>query len=285
MMAIKKGRRFLMKRLFSVFCIFSLILGLVGCAPSAPQSATVSVMSWNILNPAWGGGPAVLRSESFVKTVNDYLPDVIGLQEASSSWHKEFDALPDNYVAVNALTASGDAAMTTFFVNSDKLTLLDNGIEDLDSGSAIRVVSWAVLEVKDTAVRFLLTNTHPDSRETQCLLHTEKYLAVADRLQQEHDLPMVSVGDFNAIESSAAYQLSISAGRIDCKYADGVELKNDIDSYLLGDYGGKITTGQGSRDHVFVKGDITPVSFETIHTDDTLVVSDHLPVIAEITIG
>lgn len=276
-----------MKRFIAWVITAVLLLSAVGCQsePPVPSVAEVKVMSWNLLNPAWGGGPAEMRSEPFVRTIENEHPDVLGVQEAASSWHTEFKTLPSQYEPVNAARENGKAMMTSFLYNTDTLTLIENGIEDLDADSNIRVVSWAVFEVNGTSVRFLITNTHPDSREAQCLLHTEQYLDIVNKLRDEKALPLLSVGDFNAIETSKAYKLHTLDCFTDCKYADGVEVVQDIDSYLLGDYGGRVTKGQGSRDHIFFKGDVSPMFFTTLSENDVTTVSDHLPVVAVVTIG
>ncbi len=271
-----------MKRFLSFLLILAVMLS--GCSFASNEPAKIKIMSWNILNPAWGGPPAEMRSEAFFETLTAQMPDVIGLQEASTAWHTEFAALPAPYAAVCDTTNGGKDCMTMFFYNTDTLTLVESGAEDLDANSNIRVVSWAVLEAKG-GKRFLITNTHPDSREAECLKHTEHYLDIARGLYEEKKLPLISVGDFNAVESSDAYALSTADGYTDCKYAEGVELVCDIDSYLLGDFGGKVTKGQGSRDHVFFKGDVTPIRFETIYNNTVCEVSDHLPVVADVEIG
>ena len=262
-------------------CLFA------GCQgePPLPSSADIKVMSWNILNPTWGGGPVEFRRDAFVEIVCEQMPDVLGLQEASKRWHEVFDQLPASYEAVNATTDGGKEAMTTLFYNTDTLTLISNGIEDLDSGSDIRIVSWAILEANGTTARFLVTNTHPDAREATCIPHTEQHLKLVNALQKEHDLPLLCVGDFNAVEDSTAYRLHINDGFTDCKYADGVEVLQDVDSYLMGDYGGHVTRGKGSRDHVFFKGAVTPLTFTTLTDDGVKTVSDHLPVVATVQIG
>ena len=261
---------------------------LTGCTDTPKKEVSpveLTIMSWNILNPAWGGGPAADRADAFGETVAAVAPDVLGLQEASKTWHAAFDVLPAHYAPVCATSNSGNPSMTTFFYNTETLTLADSGVIDLDEKSDIRVVAWAIFEEKTSEKRFLITNTHPDSRETQCIAHTEQYLQIAQTLYEQHDLPAFAVGDFNAIESSEAYRLSIDNGFTDCKYAEGVELVNDIDSYLYGDFGCIVTMGQGSRDHVFFKGDVTPKRFETLRGDTVQSVSDHLPVVATVEIG
>ncbi len=271
-----------MKRFFSLVLVVTLLL--TGCTFVSDKPAPIKVMSWNILNPTWGGPPAEMRSDAFFATLTEQTPDIIGLQEASSAWQAEFDALPAPYQAICNKTDSGKDCMTMFFYNTDTLTLVESGIEDLDAGSNIRVVSWAVLEAQN-GKQFLITNTHPDSREAECIKHTNQYLSIARGLYEEKGVPLLSIGDFNAVETSDAYALSITDGYTDCKYADGVEVIKDYDSYLLGDYGGKVTRNQGSRDHVFFKGNVTPLTFETIYTDATCEVSDHLPVAAVVEIG
>lgn len=282
----KKGGIVMKKWLCLVLALT--ILCLVGCADTPDEKENepveLTIMSWNILNPAWGGGPAADRADGFIQTVTECTPDVLGLQEASRTWHAEFDALPANYAAVCDAANSGNPSMTTFFYNTDTLTLIESGVEDLDANSDIRVVAWAVFEANGSSKRFLITNTHPDSRTAECIAHTERYLQIAATLYREKGLPAFAVGDFNAIESSDAYALSVNDGFTDCKYAEGVKLVNDIDSYLYGDFGGIVTSGQGSRDHVFFKGDVTPIRFETLRDDTVQTVSDHLPVIAVVEI-
>ena len=271
-----------MKRFFSLLLATTLLL--TGCSFQTNEPAQLKVMSWNILNPTWGGPPAEMRVESFFSTLNEQMPDVIGLQEASSAWQAEFETLPAPYAAVCNKTSGGKDCMTMFFYNTETLTLIESGMEDLDTASNIRVVSWAVLEAEN-GKRFLITNTHPDSRTAECEKHTVQYLEIAKRLYDEKGLPILSVGDFNAVESSDAYALSIADGYTDSKYAEGVEIIKDYDSYLLGDYGGTATRGKGSRDHVFFKGAVTPLTFETLYNDLTREVSDHLPVVAVVEIG
>lgn len=272
------------KRALALFlCILLGVLPLCGCEQQ-PPTASLRVMSWNILNPSWGGLPVSMRCEAMFDTLVSAAPDIAGIQEASSSWHEAFAELPAPYAMLCDKTDGGKDTMTMFLYNTDTLTVVESGIEDIDPSSDIRVVSWAVMESIDSGARFLITNTHPDSREAECLRHTERYLTIARQLSAEWGLPALAVGDFNALESSAAYALSIADGFTDCKYADGVELVKDIDSYLQGDYGGFVTTGKGSRDHIFFKGTVTPTRFETLYGDTVQSVSDHLPVIADVTV-
>lgn len=271
-----------MKRLLSLMLAISLLFA--GCAFPSGKPAQIKVMSWNILNPTWGGPPAEMRSEAFFRTLTEQMPDILGLQEASTSWQAEFDALPAPYQAICNKTAGGKDCMTMFFYNTETLTLIDSGITDLDPASNIRVVSWAVLAAQN-GKQFLITNTHPDSREAECFKHTDQYLTIARELYEKHNLPLLSVGDFNALEDSASYKLSTAEGYTDSKYAEGVEVIQDYDSYLLGDYGGTVTRGKGSRDHIFFKGAVSPLTFETIYNDTTCEVSDHLPVVATVEIG
>jgi len=274
------------KRLLA--CLLSLILcltALVGCAQKEPAVAFVKVMSWNILNPSWGGLPVDLRREEFFETLSAAAPDIAGIQEASSKWHEVFADLPAPYRLLNDTTDSGKPAMTMFLYNPERLEVIEHGIEELMSDSDIRIVSWAVMKDLESGVSFLITNTHPDSRETECLLHTETFLRIAGELYADKQFPLLCVGDFNAIESSAAYALTVGDGFTDCKYAESVDLINDIDSYLLGDFGGVITRGEGSRDHIFFKGAVEPTRFETLCGDTVQAVSDHLPVTATVGIS
>ncbi len=284
-----------MKKALCILAILCTLLT-VGCGdapspapepvtPALPTSADIKIMSWNILNPPWGGTPADMRIDGVVNTLTSELPDVIGFQEVGQKWHNEWDAMPDNYAMVNSKTEDGLPYMTLLMYNTDTLTLVEHGVKDLDPRSDIRVVVWAVFKANGTDASFLVTNTHPHSKEMECLLHTAAYIDMVNALRKEYPLPTLCVGDFNAVETSKAYRLHTRDGFTDAKYADGVEVLADKDSYLKGDFGGEVTSGLGSRDHVFFKGDVTPHTFTTLYENGVDELSDHLPVVATVTVG
>ncbi len=110
-----------MKKWICLLTALTLCL-LTGCADTPKKEdipVELTIMSWNILNPAWGGGPAADRADAFGETVADVAPDVLGLQEASKTWHAEFDVLPSHYAPVCATSNSGNPSMTTFFYNTE----------------------------------------------------------------------------------------------------------------------------------------------------------------------
>ena len=282
-------------RLLALLCALTLMAGCGDTAaspkeeqapsPELPASADIKIMSWNILNPPWGGTPADMRIDGVVDTLTAEMPDVIGFQEVGPKWHDEWHKLPGNYAAVNEKTVDGLDYMTLLMYNTDTMTLVAHGVEDLDPRSDIRVVVWAVFDVIGTDVSVLVTNTHPHSKEMECLLHNAAYIDIVNGLRKEYPLPTLCVGDFNATETSKAYRLHTKDGFTDAKYADGVDLLADKDSYLKGDFGGEVTEGLGSRDHVFFKGNVTPLTFTTLFENGVDLLSDHLPVVATVTVG
>ena len=104
------------------------------------NSPTLRVMSYNILHPEW------CSTESYVSTsdrvgllkaiVDDYKPDVIGLQETSDGWHSSIRSKiikNSTYEFACRKANSGEYNMTTFIYNTETVKLLEEKIIDLDS--------------------------------------------------------------------------------------------------------------------------------------------------------
>lgn len=249
------------------------------------DGADIRILSWNILNPKWGGTEVTERVGYFMQNLYYYRADVIGLQEAAQPWQEQLSALPAPYAFIGRTTDSGAPNMTCMLYNTDTLNLVESGTIDIEPKSEIRVITWAVLEIKASGKRVLVTNTHPDARADVCSEHLKIFLDKMQRLRETYDLPTLSVGDFNSTETSASYKAVVADGFVDCKFADGVTVLRDRDSYLKGDFGGIVTTGMGSRDHVFFKGAVTPLAFNTVVDNGVRLVSDHLPVYADVQIA
>lgn len=123
-------------------------------------------MSYNILNQEWSetGETAESRVEPLYEVITKYMPDVIGVQEASFYWHDELNNIlkdKDTYKFACEKNNIFKDNMTTFLYNTKTVKPVDEYLLDLEPNSDIRVFSIGVFEKLSDGKQFVVTNTHP----------------------------------------------------------------------------------------------------------------------------
>ena len=256
------------------------------------NNADIRIMSSNLLvhYKSWGGTPAKPRAKEYVELLENYSPDVIGVQEMSDSWYCLLrNNLPSGYKMLYPFTSGAFVRMTAVIYNSDTLNLVDSGIFAYKNGDnpRLRRVVWGVFEVKGTGKRFALTNTHfdllRDGRETELrevmLSQTDELSNKIYSLADEYDCPVFSTGDYNTMEDTPytkdidipeIYNL-LSSRFVDSKFncqnqVCGTEQDWDYPSY----------------DHIFVYGNAEVDTFALLSYKYLSDMSDHYPVFADI---
>lgn len=179
--------------------------------------------SFNTAAP-WGnllkGTHTSRRACLFAQQINNYMPDVLGVQEMNSDWVKRMEELLPQY-SYYGVKRGGDSSektseMSGIFYLKDKFTLLDSGtfwISDtpekeshFEGAGCNRVCSYVILENKETKVRFAHFNTHLDNvSEDAQNLGGELIAARAQAISEKYgDIPVVVTGDFNQYSDSPA---------------------------------------------------------------------------------
>lgn len=188
--------------------------------PDLPaRTGACRIMSYNILADLKGWGPehipvsSNIRKEFVAGLIKAYQPDVIALQEVTSTWGALLPELVNDQYGFIHLELSGKQKNACPLVyNQSKLTVIDSGYNALwegDTAHIYQTVTWAVFENKETRERFAAIGTHWKTDATP-----EKQLAEADltanlvkRIQTEYQVPVFAMGDFNATPNSQAYAL------------------------------------------------------------------------------
>jgi endonuclease/exonuclease/phosphatase family metal-dependent hydrolase len=182
-------------------------------------------MSFNIKfnNHADEKNPWVARKPIIAQMIKTIAPDIVGMQEVLSCQRddlrqslKEFGCL-GNGRDDNA--SGGEACLILYrrscltLVKSGQFWLSEtpNAIGSLGwDASYPRIVSWAILNEKQTRQNILCLNTHWDHQGPIARLESARLLRNWLNLHAQ-DLPTVILGDFNATDSQDCYRLLVNS--------------------------------------------------------------------------
>lgn len=253
------------------------------------KDADVRIMSYNILHEDWGEvvpTPVAGRDKKVADLLLYYLPDVVGLQEVSDTWHNNLYKIlvePGIYARACVKSNGNSNNMTTFLYNPDTVKLVDEYVLDLDDNSNIRVFAVAVFEKLSDGQRFVVTNTHPAPTD-----HGDNYtrniadmIALAKQeLEKYSELPFIMTGDFNTYETSAeVYPQILGIGVVDAKAA-AETVVNNYGSWL--GWGRAPTLNGSSLDHILINSNASSKLYNTVKDNDVQHISDHAPIYADI---
>ncbi len=281
-----------------VLCLL-LTLPMNGCFK--PDEFEISVLSQNLRVDASDGeeNEIYLRSDRFLALLDEYQPDLIGMQEFTPSWdfflYSELEER--GYGLVFKYRAAGSQEATPIAYKKDKVELLeekyfwlsDTPEEESPSwddgnGKRCRIVTECIFREKESGIKFAYLNTHfglTDTSEINSseLLHRwikEKYA----------DMPVFLTGDFNMREEGVGYPFLMTGDAAgegealllnsrhaaaekgnDCGTFNGFKKKDSFDQYT------------SIIDFVFVTKQVTPAYYSVL-TDmpDGEFVSDHFGV-------
>jgi len=99
-------------------------------ADAFENTGDARIMSSNLLvhYNIWGGLPAKPRAKCFIEMLNQYKPDVIGVQELCDGWYCCVNRnLPDGYKLLFPFSTGVFVRMTAMIYNSETLNLIDSG--------------------------------------------------------------------------------------------------------------------------------------------------------------
>ena len=296
----------MMRRLPIAFAVCLSVL--CACTPSASQD--LRVMSFNIRYGTADDGDNSwpLRRELVFGVIEEYAPDVLGIQEALRFQLDELHDALAGYAEVgvgrdDGLTAGEYAAI---LYRVDRLALLSEGtfwLSDTPSvpgsttwGNTIpRICTWARFDDRYSGTTFYVYNLHLDHR-SQPSRELSAELLTAHISNREHLDPFFVTGDFNAGESNPA--MLYLRGEIVRAHEETLDAPRPLglrdtyrvlfpDQVEVGTFNGfdGITTGE-KIDAVLVSSDWEIVDAAIVRTaDDRRYPSDHFPVVATLAIS
>lgn len=258
--------------------------------PEKSAEAT-RVMSFNVRCADDPEGSINNRSKIVTAIIEQYAPDSFGVQEATGKWMGILKGkLGDKYAYVGEPRDNYGpfSEYSAVFYLKDKYNLIDEGTiwlsetpevkntKSFDS-ACYRIATWAVLENKETGVRYTHMNTHLDhvlesTRDGQAGVLLEKL----KELQSEGNV--IVTGDFNAYLDEDVYKRMIAV-------TDDVAstAKNADSGITFHNYGKKEDKGQGAIDFIFTSKGVKADTYKIIrNTVKDMYPSDHYPIVADV---
>ncbi len=177
---------------------------------------TLKVMSFNVQTENGTSVRFDIRADMLRDLLDQYQPDVVGLQEVTPTWRTAMDSyiFNDSYTGVGVArttNASLGLEQSCIFYRSDKFDLVDSGTFWLSDtpdvvGSTYadsqypRICTYVRLKDKTTGYEFLHMNTHlaHESGQTGRDVRVKQVSVLLNKLHElGADLPVVITGDFN----------------------------------------------------------------------------------------
>ena len=260
--------------------------------PEKSEEAT-RVMSFNVRCKNDGEQTITNRSKVALEVIKQYAPDSFGVQECTPRWKRILALnLDGKYACVGAARDyyGPFAEYSSIYYLKDKYNCIDSGTfwlsetpekrwtKSFDS-ACFRVASWALLEDKETGLRYTHINTHLDhvlntTREAQMKVLIECVNKVAN------GSPIVMTGDFNDFEDSLVYAAARESFN-DSKFA----AKTSDEGRTFTSYGTKKEDGTGAIDYIFISPEVEVDTYKIIrNTVQGIYPSDHYPIVADIVI-
>lgn len=255
------------------------------------SSEATRILSFNLRCANDEEGSVNDRSQIASAIIEQYLPDSFGVQEATPKWLKKLDGkLGDKYDRVGEARDKNifGSEYSCVYYLKDKYNLIDSGTiwlsetpevkysESFDT-ACTRIASWAVLENKETGVRYTHINTHLDHvLESTRVSQADVLIEKIKELQKEGTV--VCTGDFNTDCSSDVYKEML-------KIVDDSRLlaKNTDDGITYHNYGKIEDKPGGAIDFAFVTKDTEVDTYKIIrNTACSMYPSDHYAVCADI---
>ena len=252
------------------------------------EDGLIRVVSFNLRCADVNGVPMPERCDLAVRFLRQAqtAADTIGVQEATPEWMQALsEGLPDyDYVGIGR-EEGGKGEYSAVFYQKEKYRVLDSGTFWLSETPDVvskgwdaackRVCSYALLENRQTGVRFAHVNSHFDHVGAAAQQNEAKMVSAFVR-EKFANVPCVFTADMNVLQTSEPYQIMTSSLRdASLTSPDSVRFgtfhnckPNQMKDYII--------------DYVLYTGAWEPAHFRTVTVGiDDRFVSDHFPIYAD----
>lgn len=259
-------------------------------SPEPPRESTLlKVMSYNL---RYGDNGLLIeensRRDPLAESINEHMPDLLGVQEANEQWMDVLPELLPDYAFVGVGRDDGDEAgeRAAIFYLKDKWRVLDSGsfwLSDTPEEPSFgwganhrRICTWAYIENVVTGEMVAHFNTHLDHESEEARVNGMHL--ILDRISRS-PYPAVLTGDFNFLEDSELYESILETDLADTKLLAAESTPYGTFNFFLPDEKdlGIVI------DFIFAQSEYFDVlTYEVDHSREFggVPVSDHFPVIS-----
>ncbi len=187
----------------------------------AGDSGELRVLQFNIQTENGNSAPFIVRAELYRRLLDQLKPDVVGMEEVTTTWRKWLDeyVFNDSYAGVvEARTPGGEA--NPIYYRKDRFELVDSGTfwlsytpdvpgSYLEGVNYPRICTWVLLRDRSTGSEFVHMNTHLDhngqNNSTDGNNIRKNQLGVIVKFAQRFKgTPMFLTGDLNNRRTTSA---------------------------------------------------------------------------------
>ena len=255
------------------------------------KEGTTRVISFNVRCADDPEGSINNRSKLVTAILDQYAPDSFGVQEATAKWMRILKSeMGDRYACVgHPRDRLGPfSEYSAVFYLKDKYNVIDSGTFWLSETPEVkysvsfdsacrRIASWAMLEDKETGLRYTHINTHLDHVHESTRVGQMGVLV--DYLKDfQSEGTVVITGDFNTYSDGEVYaeitKTTDDVAKIATTADEGITYHN---------YGKKKDEGQGAIDFIFVSKGTKAENYKIIdNTVKDMYPSDHFAISSDI---
>ena len=235
------------------------------------SGADIRIMTYNLLADNSEGGfgwgtPLGDRAEHAIDCMRYYMPDIIGIQEATVAWYTAIKARNSaTYAFVNPdVGTSKYYNCTGIMYNRRTMKFVESELIKYSQGdnSRARFMNIAVLRHAATAETVVFVCTHFNAGESAADVRELQATELAAKLNEyaeKYKCPIISVADYNSKKGTEEQRIIIEEGHM--AYSDAAPA--------------------ATIDHILYRGAVTPKYFA--HVDDQWIksASDHLPMFTD----
>lgn len=237
---------------------------------------TLRVMTYNI--HGCGGMDGKVSTGRIARVIAQYEPDIIALQECYGAKRGDqaraiVAELKEVYHFPNSLAALQDDYGNAI-LSVDPMQSIKSGALPTLPGREIEIrgAQWVRVDFQGVSLHFL--NTHLGLFSLERQLQADALMGPEWMANEACGNPVILCGDFNAFPSSTVYRTLTGRLREAQEHAEGHTLRNT--------FPGRYPVSR--IDHIFCSVDFRTLKIEVPRTHLTRLASDHLPIVAEISL-
>ena len=247
---------------------------------------TVRVMSYNIRCYGVGDEGVARRRLIALEEILRVAPDSLGVQEATGAWMFWLRMLPQYGIVGKCRDGGVSGEHCPVLYNRTKYRLIDHDTFWLSEtpdqvsygwdAACRRVCTWALLENRESGMRYVHVNTHFDHVGKEAVRRSAELISafLAERFS---DVPVVFTADLNAGPGSTAYKIlteTLSDTRLTAPDCQSYGTCHDAAPQEHPDW---------IIDYVLCSKDVEPLVYRTVTEGvNGRFVSDHFPIYADV---
>ena len=257
---------------------------------STSLDSTITVLSQNLrYNDEGNGNNIDQRAPRFEKLVEEYKPDIMGLQESTPKWNQQLNRrFGDEYGMVGCSrdgknTLNGEWNYILYrldrfeLVEGDTFWLTETPEKPgrIEGSTCNRICNWALLKDKKTDKTVLMINTHLDVPAVSDVQAKVILAKLGDKIAK---YPTFATGDFNFKTWEPGYAVMTE------KLGDAMKTAFKNTSKINYTYNGFGTSSSHIIDYIFHSELATPVEFYIANDMYDGYISDHFGILSKFAI-